>query len=41
MALGRVIDGCIECPYHGFRYASEGHCTLIPCEGKKAKISMK
>lgn len=39
LANGRVIDGCIECPYHGFRYVSDGHCTLMPCEGKKAHIS--
>jgi phenylpropionate dioxygenase-like ring-hydroxylating dioxygenase large terminal subunit len=39
LAYGRVIDGCIECPYHGFRYMSDGHCTLIPCQGKKAHIS--
>lgn len=39
LALGRVFDGCIECPYHGFRFAPDGHCTLIPCEGKDANIS--
>lgn len=41
LANGRVIDGCIECPYHGFRYASEGNCTLMPYEGKKAHISLQ
>jgi phenylpropionate dioxygenase-like ring-hydroxylating dioxygenase large terminal subunit len=39
MALGRVNNGCIECPYHGFRYAPDGHCTFMPCEGKEAHIS--
>ncbi len=41
LALGKVVDGCIECPYHGFRFAAEGNCTLIPCEGKDARISNK
>ncbi|MEC4812503.1 MAG: aromatic ring-hydroxylating dioxygenase subunit alpha [Scytonema sp. PMC 1069.18] len=39
LALGRVVDGCIECPYHGFRFATQGHCTLMPCEGKDTHIS--
>lgn len=39
LALGRVVEGCLECPYHGFRFAPEGHCSLMPCEGKSAVIS--
>lgn len=39
LTLGKVVDGCIECPYHGFRFAAEGNCTLMPCEGKEAYIS--
>lgn len=39
LALGRVVDGYIECPYHGFRFANSGQCTLMPCEGKDAHIS--
>ena len=23
-------DGCISCPYHGWRYADDGHCAAIP-----------
>ena len=38
LSLGRVRDSCIECPYHGFQYNIEGQCTLIPCNGKNAKI---
>lgn len=32
MALsgGRVVGGCIECPYHGWRYDARGRCTQIP-----------
>lgn len=38
LGLGRVRDGEIECPYHGFRFASSGACTAIPCEGRDARI---
>ena len=30
LADGRVTDGCVECPYHGWRYNGEGACTVIP-----------
>ncbi|WP_437575473.1 Rieske 2Fe-2S domain-containing protein [Sorangium sp. So ce887] len=36
LGLGRVVDGTIECPYHGFRFASDGRCVAIPCEGRGA-----
>ncbi|MCZ6782172.1 MAG: aromatic ring-hydroxylating dioxygenase subunit alpha [Proteobacteria bacterium] len=35
---GRVRDGQIECPYHGFRYRRDGECSFMPCEGRDAKI---
>lgn len=38
MAGGRVIDGEIECPWHGFRFDGSGQCTLLPCEGLDARI---
>jgi phenylpropionate dioxygenase-like ring-hydroxylating dioxygenase large terminal subunit len=27
---GRVIDGCLACPYHGWRFDGAGQCTVIP-----------
>jgi phenylpropionate dioxygenase-like ring-hydroxylating dioxygenase large terminal subunit len=30
LSLGAVRDGCLECPYHGWRYDSDGHCRLVP-----------
>jgi len=35
---GRVKDGNLECPFHGFRYDPQGRCTLMPCEGREARI---
>ncbi|MGK4003436.1 aromatic ring-hydroxylating dioxygenase subunit alpha [Sorangium sp. So ce1036] len=31
LSLGRVgSDGCIECPFHGWRFDAEGACRTIP-----------
>ncbi len=30
LSHGRVIDGAIECPYHGLRFASSGQCVFNP-----------
>ncbi len=30
--MGRVEDGEIVCPYHGWRYGPSGQCTLIPSQ---------
>lgn len=44
LAGGKVVDDCVECPYHGWRYDADGQCTRIPAnrEGlpipKKARI---
>lgn len=27
---GRVVEGALECPYHGWRFAAEGRCTHVP-----------
>lgn len=30
LSLGRVTRGCVECPYHGWRYDGAGRCVAIP-----------
>lgn len=30
LAIGKVVDGCIQCPFHHWRYESSGHCVSIP-----------
>ena len=31
LSLGKVIDGsALECPYHGWTYARDGRCVLMP-----------
>jgi phenylpropionate dioxygenase-like ring-hydroxylating dioxygenase large terminal subunit len=33
LSAGRVVDGCVQCPYHGWRYDARGRCTEIPSLG--------
>jgi vanillate O-demethylase monooxygenase subunit len=30
LSLGKVVGGCIECPYHGWQYRADGGCASIP-----------
>lgn len=30
LSKGRMVDGTIECPYHGWRIAPDGRCARIP-----------
>src|ERR1700712_3327156 len=33
LAAGTVVEGRLECPYHGWRFDSEGRCVDIPSMG--------
>lgn len=35
---GRVVDGCLECPYHGWRFDDTGRCTHVPALGAGATV---
>ena len=30
LSLGRVCDGQLQCPYHGWQFAVDGQCTVVP-----------
>lgn len=30
LSKGEVVNGDIQCPYHGWRFNGDGHCTAIP-----------
>ncbi len=30
LSLGKVIDGCLACPFHGWRFDGKGACTKVP-----------
>lgn len=38
LSIGQVIGDCIECPFHGFQFQADGACSLIPSNGKAAKV---
>ncbi len=38
LGQGRVCDGHLECPWHGFRFAADGTCIKTPCQGPDAKV---
>lgn len=37
-SVGRVLDGQIQCRFHGLRFNGEGRCTLIPWEPDDDKL---
>jgi phenylpropionate dioxygenase-like ring-hydroxylating dioxygenase large terminal subunit len=30
LSLGRLRDGMLECPYHGWRFSPDGQCAAVP-----------
>lgn len=30
LSLGRVVDGCLQCPFHGWRFDAAGRACVIP-----------
>ena len=37
LGKGWVKDGCVICPYHGWRYNGSGKCTTVPSIGYDGK----
>jgi phenylpropionate dioxygenase-like ring-hydroxylating dioxygenase large terminal subunit len=38
LSLGRITNGHIQCPFHGFEFDAAGACQLIPANGRGAKL---
>jgi phenylpropionate dioxygenase-like ring-hydroxylating dioxygenase large terminal subunit len=38
LAVGALDDGCVSCPYHGWRFDAEGRCVSIPSQPPDAPI---
>lgn len=33
LSRGEIVDGCLRCPYHGWRFGAAGECVSIPAIG--------
>ena len=38
LSAGKVKDGNLQCPFHGFEFDSSGKCVLIPANGRGGVI---
>lgn len=38
LSKGKVIDGHIQCPFHGFQYNPNGRVMLIPANGRNFEV---
>lgn len=38
LSLGRVVNQCVECPYHGWQYDRAGRCAVVPSLGDNGKL---
>lgn len=38
LSEGQILDGHLQCPFHGFEYDATGCCTLIPANGRDATV---
>ncbi|MBD2726600.1 aromatic ring-hydroxylating dioxygenase subunit alpha [Nostoc sp. FACHB-892] len=41
LSLGWIDDGCIRCPYHGWKYQADGRCIEIPANAPGTPIPPK
>lgn len=41
LSVGCVVDGTLQCAYHGYRYAHDGTCVAIPALGPDATLPPK
>ena len=38
LSRGRLVEDCLQCPYHGWEFAADGTCTRIPSSGAGVPI---
>ena len=38
LSLGKVEDGCIQCPYHGWKFQTDGTCNKIPANPPNSTV---
>lgn len=40
LSLGKVVDRCIQCPFHGLRFDADGSCTEVPANGRASAADL-
>ncbi len=38
LSKGQVLDGHLQCPFHGFEFDASGRVTTVPANGRKAPV---
>jgi phenylpropionate dioxygenase-like ring-hydroxylating dioxygenase large terminal subunit len=38
LGRGSVVDGCLQCPFHGWRFDGSGRCVSVPSQPESVKI---
>ena len=41
LSAGSVVDGHVQCPFHGFEFDSTGKCVLVPANGRGGVVPAK
>ena len=41
LSAGRVVDGALQCAYHGYRFAPDGRCVEIPAQAPSLPIPQR
>lgn len=39
LSAGKLIDGRVQCPFHGLEYDGTGRCTTIPANSRRAAVA--
>jgi Phenylpropionate dioxygenase and related ring-hydroxylating dioxygenases, large terminal subunit len=39
LCTGKLLNGRVQCPFHGFEYDPDGKVALIPANGKKSPVT--
>lgn len=41
LSKGKLVDGCVTCPYHGWTFGSQGRCVEVPSSGAGRPVPPK
>lgn len=41
LSAGRMLDGCLQCPYHGWTFGADGRCVRVPSNEPNVPVPPK